>query len=156
MCRILFTSILFLGLGSWARGVSVEVPVTPANLDQHPYLFSVIAKRIAGGVAFTLKISAKTNDIYSDSSTNVSIVTHTGDRRRIGSTIEPVKPTVAVSLTKEARDWDANFTISDELLKKPGLCFVFTEIARANFNGRPEPVSAATFYEIKLSDFVGR
>ena len=59
-----------------------------------------------------------------------------------------------VTIKKEKRVWDAHFTVSYDLLAKPGLCFVFTEIAHATIDGKIVAMPSADFYVIKLRDFL--
>jgi hypothetical protein len=48
----------------------------------------------------------------------------------------------------------ADFSVPRDALKTEGLCFVFTELAHAMVNGKPMTMASATFYEVRLKDFV--
>jgi hypothetical protein len=65
-----------------------------------------------------------------------------------------VKPEIPLRVKKDKRVWEADFTVSYELLEKPGLCFGFTEIAHATIDGKSVAMPSADFYEIKLRDFL--
>jgi len=151
---------LFVTLGLWlilacnAHAVSVEIPITTTNLDQHSYVFSVSTNAAADGVAFHVVIKAKKEDIYSDSSVGVSIVSQTRTNGGETHSIAGVRPEIKVTIKKEKRVWEADFTVLNQLLEKPELCFVFTEIAHATVNGKSEAMPSAGFYEIKLRDFL--
>ena len=151
---------LFVTLGLWlilacnAHAVSVEIPITTTNLDQHSYLFSVSTNVATDGVTFHVVIKAKKEDIYSDSSVGVSIVSQTRTNGGETHSIAGVRPEIKVTIKKEKRVWEADFTVSNQLLEKPELCFVFTEIAHATVNGKSEAMPSAGFYEIKLRDFL--
>src|SRR5262249_51680663 len=139
-----------------AHALSAEIPVTTTNLDQYKYLFAVSTNATSNGVAFRITITGKTADILADSSVNLSIVTQTNDGRGTNHQIAPLKPAIPISLAKGRRVWQADFTMSYELLKKPGLCFVFTEWSHENIHDRLVPAESADFYEIKLQDFLKR
>jgi len=153
MHRSLFVTIVWLIAALSANAASVEIPVTPNDLDHYHYLFAVSMNTNRNGVAFRVTITAKTHEIPAGSSANVSIVTHTKRNGGELHKLEKVKPPVRIALKKDKRVWKANFTVSTELLKKPGVCFVFTEMAHAIENGKDVAVPSADFYEIKLQDF---
>lgn len=132
----------------------MDIPITTTNLDQPKFTFTVSAKAAAHGVAFHITITAMNADLPSDSTAGLAIVTEINDGARLGRSTEPVKPTVEVALKKEERVWKADLTVSNELLQKPGLRFVFTETAHAIIDGKSVAMPSATFYEIKLRDFV--
>lgn len=150
----------FVTLGLWltfvvsAHGVSVEIPVTTTNLDQHKYRFSISTNAAAGGVAFHVIVTAKKEDIHVDSEVGLSIVTHTKTRGEETDSIENVEPEISVRLKKDKRVWEADFTVSSELLEEPGLCLVFTDIAHATVDGKSVAMPSAEFYEIRLRDFL--
>jgi hypothetical protein len=154
MHRLFVTLGLWLILAFHAHAVSVEIPITTTNLDQHSYVFSVSTNAAADGVAFHVVIKAKKEDIYSDSSVGVSIVSQTRTNGGETHSIAGVRPEIKVTIKKEKRVWEADFTVLNQLLEKPELCFVFTEIAHATVNGKSEAMPSAGFYEIKLRDFL--
>lgn len=150
MHRLAVTAILCFTLVLSAHGLSVEIAVTPKRLDQGKYAFSISTNTTQDGMSFHVIITAKTGDIPSDSNVGLSIVTHWEPG---GSQIMPEKPTIQVMLEKDNRTWEASFAVTRELLKKPGLCLVFTEYDGFVVNGKKHP-NSATFYEIKLQDFL--
>jgi hypothetical protein len=154
MHRSFITFILWLTLILSAHGLSVEIPVTTTNLDQDKYRFAISANAATNGVAFHVTITAKKEDVPSDSDVGLSIVTQTQDASGSTHSIAGAKPTVEVRLRKDKRVWTADFTASEELLKKPGLCFVFTEIAHTIVDGKRVAMPSADFYEISLRDFL--
>ncbi|MEO7298310.1 MAG: hypothetical protein ABI042_07005 [Verrucomicrobiota bacterium] len=156
MHRLFITAVFLLGLILSAHGLSVEISVTPTNLDQYKYVFVISTNAAPNGVAFHVAITAKREDISSDSTAGLSIVTHKNEGGNRTHSIEGVKPAIPVVLKKESRVWKADFTVSHDLLKKPGLCFVFTERAHANIDGKSVAMESADFYEIKLQDFLKR
>jgi hypothetical protein len=137
-----------------AQGVSVEIPITTTNLDQSKYRFSISTNTAAGGVAFHVIVAAKKENIHADSGAGISIVTHTVTNGGSTHSMAGVKPEIPVTMKKNKRDWEADFTVSYDLLKKPGLCFVFTEIAHDTINGKIVAMPSADFYEIRLRDFL--
>jgi len=150
MRRLLTLCILWLGLVLSAHGLSVEIPITTTNLDQYRYLFAISTNAVTNGITFHVTIAAKKEDIHADSGAGLSIVTHT----KSSSSITNVKPEIHVTLRKDKRAWAADFTVSYELLEKPGLCFVFTANAHATIDGKRVLMPSADFYEIKLRDFL--
>ncbi len=146
---------LILGLalvliGGWsAHADSVIFPVTPTNLDQGQFAFSVSTNLTQEGISFHVTIAAKTGEIYPDSQAHLSTVTKTPN----AGTIQPVK---SVTLKKNDHFWTADFITTPELLKTPGICFVFIAQGHAINNGKTIPMPSAEFYEIKLEDFLRR
>src|ERR1700722_8776204 len=121
MWRVLITISLWLALVVAAFGRSMEIPVEPKALDQGAYVFSVSTNAVQGGVAFQVKISAKTGDIYTNCNIGVSIVTHWRTDGTGGTKITPVQPAIPVTVKKDGRVWRADFTISRDQLKQTGL-----------------------------------
>ena len=146
MTRILVTAVFWFGCLLSARALSAEIPVTVTNLDQYKYLFAVSARVVSNGVSFHITITGKLEDIHADSGVALSIVIHTKDAHGSESSIAPLKPAIPLALKTDKRVWDVYFTASYELLKTPGLCFVFTE------NDPNGP--AADFYELELKGFL--
>jgi hypothetical protein len=148
---------LWLTLVVSAYGLSDEISVTATNLDQYNYHFSVSTNPAPGGVTFHVTITAKRDNIPADySKVGISLVTHAKTRDGESRSITGVKTEIPVSIKKEKRVWEAHFTVSFELLEKPGLCFVFTEFAHETINGKTVAMPSADFYEIKLLDFLKR
>jgi len=154
MHRSFIMSVLWLSLILSAHGLSVKIPVTTANLDQYKYRFAISTNATTNGVAFHVTITAKKEDVPLDSTVGLSIVTHTQDASGSTHSIEGVKPSVEVRLRRDERVWTADFTASHELLKKPGLCLVFTELAHRIVDGKRVAMPSADFYEIRLQDFL--
>jgi hypothetical protein len=152
----LIIPIIWLALVSSARAMSVELPVSPESLDQSHYRFSVATNPTNQGIAFHITILAKKDEIASDSHADVSIVSHTKDSQGspTGTTIGPMTPTIPLALNKDKHTWTADFTVSRDALKTPGLCFVFTELSHTTIDGKLIAMPSATFYEMKLTDFV--
>jgi hypothetical protein len=59
-----------------------------------------------------------------------------------------------ISLKKEGRIWTADFIAPAEVLKIPGICFVFNETAHVMENGKSVMMPSADLYEINLRDFL--
>jgi hypothetical protein len=150
MCRFLVTLGIWLSLVLSAQGHSVEILVTRTNLNQNGYLFAVSTGETRGGVEFHVTITAKAREIPSDSTAGLAVVSHTED----SASIDPLAPAKAVALRKNKQVWKAEFTLSRKLLKKSGLCFVFTEVAHATVDGKVISMPSADFYEIRLQDFL--
>jgi hypothetical protein len=152
---LIIPSVLFAFLLS-AHATSVELPVTPSQLDQQNYKFAVTANATNNAVTFHLVITAKQSEIPSDSEGNLAVVIHAKDGKgsRLGTDIKPFQPTVPIALNKDKHAWTADFTLPREALKTPGLCFIFSELAHTVVNGKPVAMPSITFYEIKLKDFV--
>jgi hypothetical protein len=149
--RLFITPILWLGLVLFAQCASVEFSVTPTNLNLNRYAFSISNNAAQDEIAFHVTVSARSGDIPSDSTADFAIVTHSKDG---GTSIQGVKNAIRFTLKKGKRLWKTDFTVSHELLKTPGLCFVFTGIAHATIDGKSVAMPSADFYEIKLKDFV--
>jgi hypothetical protein len=145
---------LWLSLVSSAHGMGVEIPITPTNFDQYKYRFLISTNAATKGVAFPVTITAKKEDIHADSASSLSIVTHTQAGGGSMHSIAGVKPEIPITMKKSERVWQADFTVSKELLENPGFCFVFTEIAHATIEGKSVAMPSADFYEIKLHDFL--
>jgi hypothetical protein len=138
-----------------AYGRSVEIPVTPDSFVQGRYIFSVSTNVIQNGVAFHVTIATKSGSIFADSTAAVDIVTHMDIvTHKENSSSIVAAGTVPITLKKDGHIWKADFIVSDKLLKRPGICFVFTEFCHAIENGKSVSMSSADFYEMKLQDFL--
>lgn len=138
--------VLLLCLTSVAFAESIQIPVTPQRLETPGYRFSVETANTADGWAtFQVKITAKSADFPPSSSARLAVVTKT--IKRGGSYSQSITPfeDARVELEKAERTWNAKFTVSQEMLKKPGLAFVF-EAQGGNPN--------SDFYILKLQDFL--
>lgn len=162
MRRLFLAFIVWLVFLSAARAANDEISITPTNLDTFFYRFSVATNATKDGVAFHITITDKRFDIYPDSGADVGVVSHkdiTNQPARAAgkplkeASFEPMNPAVPVTLKKEMRAWNADFTASPELLKTPGACFVFRVFAQDRTNGKTVPAPPADFYELKLQDF---
>lgn len=156
MHRTSVTLGLWLALFLPAHGLEMEVPVTTTNLDQSKYRFSISTNAATGGVSFHVIVTAKREDIHANSEAGLSIVTHTKTGAGEMHSIAPVKPEIPVKVKKDKRIWEADFTVSFELMEKPGLCFVFTENSPATItvDGKSVPVPPwAAHYELPLRDW---
>ena len=154
MHRSLIMSVFWVGFILSTHGRSLEIHVSTTNLDQYKYRFSISTNAATNGVAFHVIITAKKEDVPSDSAAGLALVTHTQDAGGSTHSIEPVKPAVEVRLKKDKRVWTADFIASHELLIKPGSCFVFTETAHTIVDGERVTMPSADFYEIRLQDFL--
>ena len=146
---------VWLFFATFTHASVVELAVTPNSLAQNNYTFTVSANTTNDRTAFHVTITAKKEDIDSDSITGLWIVTHTKTREgsTSGSAMAAFKPEIPVTLKKDDRVWTADFTVPRESLKTPGLCFVFTELAHATVGGERVAMPSATFYELNLQDF---
>ncbi len=156
MRQLLIIPTILLALILSAHASSVELPITPSQLDQQNYKFAVTATATNNAVAFHLVITAKQSEIPADSEGNLAIVIHAKDAQgsRTGTDIKPFQPTVPIAFNKEKHSWTVDFTLPREALKTPGLCFIFSELAHTIVHGKPVSMPSITFYEIKLKDFV--
>ena len=156
MRRLFIIPSLFLAVVFSAHATSVELPITPSQLDQHNFKFAVTADATNRAIAFHLLITAKNNEMPQDSEANLVTVTHSKDGRgqMAGTDIKAFVPTVPIACNKAKNNWTVDFTLPREALKTPGLCFVFSELAHSVVNGKTIAMPAITFYEIKLKDFV--
>ncbi|MGO8925990.1 MAG: hypothetical protein ACLQU3_03710 [Limisphaerales bacterium] len=154
MHRSFIASIIWLVFVSSTWATSVELPVTPTNLDTYFCTFSVLTNATKDGVAFHVTITNKQSDIYPDSSADVDMVIHKklADGGMEGS-VGPVTPPIPVELKKEKRLWTADFTVSRELLKNPDVHFVFGVLAHSTVDGKIIPMPSITFYELRLQEF---
>jgi hypothetical protein len=151
---LFLTPLLWLALALSALGDSVEFSVTPNNLNQYKYLFSVSTNATQDSVAFHLTVAAKTVDVPADMTAGLRMVRHTTIDGVDGGSIQPVEPAIPVTLKKDRRIWQVDFTVANESLKHPGLCFVFVEPAHAMLGGKSVAMPSVDFYEIKLLDFL--
>lgn len=154
MHRSFITSVLWLSLILSTHGTSLEIPVTSTNLDQSKYRFAISTNVATNRIAFHVTITGKGEDVPSDSVVSLSIVAHTQNGSHSTRSIEGVEPPVEMRLGKDRRVWTADFTVSRKLLKKPGLCLVFTELAHTIVDGRRVFMPSAQFYEFRLKDFL--
>jgi len=147
---------IVLALVISAHATSVELPVTPNQLDQQNYKFSVSARAATNGTAFHVTITAKKENIAPDSETKLAVVKHPKDRHGaiLATSIAPFTPDADITLNKGEKTWTADFTLPRASLKTPGLCFIFSEFPHANVNGKLTAMPSVTFYEIQLKDFV--
>lgn len=154
MPRSLIASIIWLVFAPSTWATSVELPVTPTNLDTYSCTFSVSTNATRYGVAFHVTITNQQFDFYPDSTADVDLVIHKklADGSLEGS-VGPVTPAIPVALKKEKRLWTADFTVSRELLKNPDVHFVFGVLAHSTVDGKVIPMPSITFYELRLQDF---
>lgn len=152
--RAFIISIFWLALVSSVLADSVELSVTPTNLDAYGYTFSVLTNATKDGVAFHVTITNKQDDIYPDSSADVHMVIHKklADGGMEGS-VGRVTPAIPVALKKEKHFWTADFTVPHSLLEDTNACFVFSVLAHSTVNGKIIPMPSVTFYELRLQDF---
>jgi hypothetical protein len=139
------TLVLSGVLSSYGR--STQIPLTPQTLDQGEYVFSISTNSTHDGISFHVTITAKKGDIFPDSRADLSIVMR-------GPNVPAIRPIKEVTLKKDGHTWMADFVATPELLKTPGICFVFTAYAHAIENGRTVSMPSADFYEIRLLDFL--
>ena len=151
---LMLATVICLMLNSQARGTMVEIPVTPASLEQHDYVFSVEAGATNDAVTFHIAITNKNYDIYGDSGVYVCVITHEkppGGGLEISS--HGVQPDISVSVEKEPRVWRATFTAPRELLKNPDAYFTYNVLAHSVINGKTIAMPSVTCYELRLRDF---
>ena len=156
MRLLLSITAIFLAFAFSAHASSIELTITPSQLDQHNFKFAVTANATNKSVAFHVIITAKNEEMPADSEANLVTITHSKDGRgqMTGTDIKAFVPTVPIAYNKAKNSWTVDFTLPREALKTPGLCFVFSELAHTVMNGKPIAMPAITFYEIKLKDFV--
>jgi len=130
--NLLLCLALVLSGGFSAHADSMIFPVTPTNLDQGQFVFSVSTNSTPEGISFHVTITAKTGVIFPDSQADLSTVTKTPN----SGTIQPVK---SVILKKNDHFWTADFIATPELLKTPDLCFIFTAYCHTIENGNRQP-----------------
>ena len=154
--HLLILPSVLLALVLSAHTSSIEIPITPTQLDQQNYKFSVSVNATNNDIAFHVLITAKQADVSSDSEAHLAIVDHLEDAHGSisGTDIKPFKPTIPIAFNKDKRVWTVDFTLPHEALKTPGLCFIFSELAHTPINGKTVAMPSITFYEIKLKDFV--
>lgn len=152
---LIIPSVLFALILS-AHATSVELPITPSQLDQQNYKFAVTPNATNKSVAFHIVVTSKKDEIPSNSEANLAVVTHPKDGKGTssGASITPFTPTVPIAFNKDKHAWTADFTLPREALKTSGLCFIFSELGHQTINGKRVPMPSITFYEIKLKDFV--
>lgn len=149
--KFLFGLALVLICGLPSYGGSVDLPVTPTNLDQRQFVFSISTNSAQEGISFHVTITAKNGLIASDSSVGFySIVTSTQGATSMG----PLKHEPQITLQKDNHIWKADFIASNELLKNPDVYLVFSVVAHVIENGKSVPMPSADLYEIKLRDFL--
>lgn len=155
MRHLLIIPIALLAIALSARATSVEIPITPTNLDQQSYTFAVSADATTNKeTAFHIIVTAKKQDIDSDSHVDLSIFTRTEKNGDITITGEHLTPEIPIQLKKESRVWTADFTVPAETLKTPGLYFVFSELGHSMWHGKRIAMPSVIFYQIKLTDFI--
>lgn len=143
-------ALLCLALTSSAFGFSMIIPVTTNNLNQPAYIFSISTNAAQDGVSFHVTVVAKVGDIPSECTVGLCKVTYLKDFR----SIESAKPAIRVALQKTNRVWKADFTVPRQSLRSQRLCCVFTEQQSDVVGGVSTPSCSATFYAIKLRDFL--
>jgi hypothetical protein len=153
MRQLLIIPMVWLSLVASAHASSVQLPITTNSLDQQHFTFAVSAHSTNQATAFHITITAKLEDIVSDSEAGLRIVTRTEKDGSVTATIETYPPAIPVALKKDKRVWTADFSLPTKSLSTPGLCFVFTEFGHSMLNGKRIATPSATFYEIKLKDF---
>jgi hypothetical protein len=140
MRGLFITPILWLALALSAYGRIMYRPITPDNSAKDKgYLFTVTTEAAKDDVVFHVTITSKKGDIPPDSTVFLEIITFTkeGD---VGSGESP-KTEIPVTVKKDKKVLEADFSVSREQLKETGLCLEF-------------PVDLYDDYVIKLHDFL--
>src|ERR1041385_7269216 len=132
MQRLLIAPV-WLAVILFADARSSQIRVTPGHLDTSSYSFSVSTNSAKEGIYFHVTITAKAEDTSSDwCNADLKIATRKETPGGgVSGSIGAVEPPIPVTLKKGKRVWGADFTVSHESLKKPGLCFVFKEQAHS-------------------------
>jgi hypothetical protein len=94
---------IWLAIVASAHALSIELPVTPNNLDQNNYTFTVSSSTTNNQVAFHVSITGKKEDIASSSNVGVAIVTHTKDSQGAtsGTSIAAYAPEIPIAVKKD-------------------------------------------------------
>lgn len=127
-----------------------EVSITPTNLDQHGYTFAISTNATQDGMAFHVVIISKTHDIPTNSSVNLQQEENWGELRQEGRAAPPVK----VSLKKNKRVWEADFSVPSQQLLNPGLSCLFAEGYDGESGGMID-AKTVTYYYIRIQEFAG-
>jgi hypothetical protein len=154
MRHLLIIPMAWLAIALSARATSVEIPITPTNLDQQDYTFAVSANTTNNETAFHITVTAKKQDIDSDSQVDLSIFNRTEKNGGITISGAPLTPAIPITLKKESRVWTADFTVSAKTLKTPNLYFIFSELGHSTVHGKRIAMPSVIFYQMKLTDFV--
>lgn len=102
MRRWFITCMLWLAAVSSVRSTSLELLVTPRNLEHAHFTFSVVTNATRSSVVFQVTITSKNSDINPDSTASVVKVirkSRAHDCRQ--RTTEPIMPIIPVTLKKE-------------------------------------------------------
>jgi len=111
MRQLLIIPSVFFALMFSAHATSVELPITPNQLDQQNYKFAVTTTATNDAVAFHVVITAKQSEIFADSEGNLAVAAHTKDTQGgRGTEIKPFQPTVPIALNKDKHVWTADLT----------------------------------------------
>jgi len=139
-----------------ARATLVELPVTPKQLEQQNYRFSVTAVATNHDIAFHIVITAKNDGIAPGSEAKLVTIGHSKDRHGtiLGTSFTPFLPVAPLTLNQTKHTWTADFVVTPQSLKTPGTCFIFSESAHATVNSKVVAMPSVTFYEIPLKDFL--
>src|SRR3569833_3128604 len=152
---LIVPSILF-AIALSAQATLVELPITPRQLDQQNYRFSIAAHATNNDVAFHVVITTKKDEITPDSNAKLVTIGHSKDRHGalLGTSFSPFLPVAPLTLNQTKHSWTADFVVTRPSLKIPGLCFIFSDPAHTAIDGKIVAMPSVTFYEIQLKDFL--
>ncbi len=148
--KFLLCLALVLGGGLTASAYMADIPVTTNNLDQGTYVFSVSNNAAQGGKAFHITITSKQGDF-----SPYSLVWLDMKHEKNVDSIQPESLKPQITLKKDDHTWKVDFIASNELMKRPDICFIFEEIPYViGPDGKRPLLGGGSFYEIKLWDFL--
>ena len=151
MQRIILTVLSCLTLVFSAAAQTVQVPVTPTQLEYSNFVFAVTTQATNGGTAFHVTITTKTEPIQTDTAATLASVTQTNNLPAIGS----INPATTVNITRTPQVWTVDFTATSDLLNNPTayLLFVVSDY-KTGGDGKRVYLPSDRMYEIRLQDFV--
>jgi hypothetical protein len=150
MYRPLFAVVAALVLAGNAQAASVQVPVTPDQLEYSNFVFAVATVAATNGAAFHVTITGQTGAIPDDCATSLAVM----DTEAKTLNIAGLVPATAVTVTKTARVWQADFTASQAVLDQPDAYFILVATDQAtNLLGERLFLPSDRIYELRLQDF---
>jgi len=129
-----------LVIASHARAASEVTQLTPQNIDQQDYTFSIEARKAGDAMFFNVSIEPKANAYWTD---------HIGTTLMLGAGGKQIMQCEVQSSRQGKRVVVSQFSVASESLANSKFRFAIM----AESNGRPEP--GGLFFWFALNDFSG-
>jgi hypothetical protein len=139
-----------LALAFSAGAQTVQVPVTPTQLQYSNFVFTVNTLATNGGTAFHVTITSQNQPIGSDCVASLALVSGTAAAPVVGS----ANPPVQMAFKRTDLVWTVDFLAPVALLGDPTADFIFVVPDYKIENDKRVYLPTDRIYEINLQSFL--